>query len=96
VLVEELVCANALKLMVIPAANNRLVFKISPSADDGLRCWFYRSSIKHRRSNDAAPTLVTFLPYALRSNVDPRKVVKESKDIQQPQNNGNDYDAVQN
>jgi hypothetical protein len=30
-----------------------------------------------------------------RSNVDPRKRMKQTKDIQQPQNYGNDNDAVQ-
>jgi hypothetical protein len=32
----------------------------------------------------------------LRSNVDSGNVVEESKDVQEPQNHGNDHNAVQN
>jgi hypothetical protein len=42
------------------------------------------------------PSSLVSLTHPLRSNVHARKGVKEPKNIQEPQNYGNDYDAVQN
>jgi hypothetical protein len=73
---------------VIPAANKSLVFKVSPSGRYLPGCLL--SNLGWRVQ------LWDFHGDPSRSNAHAGKRMKESKSIQQPQNHGNDYYAVQN
>jgi hypothetical protein len=76
--------------MAIPAVNKILVFKVSPSYGTSVPCCFRSHPI------GSSASLAALTSILLRSNVKPGKRIKESKDVQEPQNHGNDYDAVQN
>jgi hypothetical protein len=76
---------------VIPTANQSLNFKISPS-DRRLPAVLHYFDFVGEGAPAIAASSFTFL----RSDVDSRKRMKESKDIQKPQHYGDDDDAIQN
>jgi hypothetical protein len=70
---------------MIPLANKSLVFKVSPCGRCLPGCV------------DLAFFLTDFfLRHPSRSDVDPGKGMKESKNIQQPQDNSDNHHAIQN
>jgi hypothetical protein len=81
--VGELVCANALKLKVIPAviANKVFVFKVTP---------WHTYRVLYRSSVGALGFLFCFLG----SYANAGQRVKEPEYIQQPKNDGDNYDAI--
>ena len=73
---------------VIPTANNSLIFKVSP--------WQVSAWLRCLESGSWGKVFLWLSPPSSFSNVDPGKGVKQSKNIQQPQHDGNDHDAIQN
>jgi hypothetical protein len=83
---------------VIPTANKNFDFKVSPYGQALVRhVGFYVSCVSALRASWLAfPYSMALHPHhPLGANVDSGKGTKESKNIQDPQNHGDDDDAVQ-
>src|SRR6185295_10843124 len=84
-----LLCANALKLRVSPAANRSLVFK-------GLSLYGrYLPSCSSFRLESAGRDYDLLIIRSSIPDVDSGKGMKQSENIQQPENHGDYHDAVQ-